>query len=63
MHGMLQELEFLAYPEHVLATFVSALLVAMSKENLQTIIWSFTLLHKTSTSEIILAIVPEQQTG
>ena len=57
MHGMLQELEFLAYPEHVSATSVSALLVATSKENLQTIIWSFTFLHKTSTSEIILATV------
>jgi hypothetical protein len=34
---MLKELEFLAYPEHVSATLVSALLVATSKENLQTI--------------------------
>jgi hypothetical protein len=49
--------KFLAYLEHVTATSATILLVATSKENLQTIIWSFTLLHKTSTSEITLAIV------
>jgi len=37
LHGMLKELEFLAYPEHISATSVSALLVATSKEYLQTI--------------------------